>query len=295
MMTKVLVSGGTGLLGQGLLPLLASSGSYEVRCFVRPTSRVELLGETELAYGDARDEESLVRALSGVDVFVHLAGVEYAPQVVSAMRRAGVQRLLIVSSTSAHSSFASRSEPKLAMEKVVKESGLDWTVVRPTMIYGSERDKNMRRLLRFLDRSPVFPIFGPGDNLWQPVYYEDLAAGVLAALEHPGAVGESYDLPGAEPLAYRELVRVAACALGQEVRTVHLPLEPVYRGLRLVERTGVSLPVSSDQVQRLREDKAYPYEKARRELGYSPRRFEEGIELEVKKLRDIGRLRRARG
>lgn len=274
-----------------MLPLLADSGEYELRCLVRPTSNVESLGGCELAHGDARDEESMARALEGVDVFVHAAGIEHAPQVVEGMRRAGVERLLLVSSTSAHSSFASRSGPKLSMEKVVRESGLSWTIVRPAMIYGSERDKNMRRLLRFLERSPVFPVFGPGDNLWQPVYYEDLARGVLAAMEHPGAVGEIYDLPGGSSLPYRELVRVAARALGREVRMVHLPLESMYWALRLAERAGAPLPVGSDQVQRLREDKAYPYEKARRELGYSPRRFEEGIALEVKRLRSIGMLR----
>src|SRR3712207_7109590 len=53
-----------------------------------------------------------------------------------------------------------------------------WTILRPSMIYGSERDRNVHRLLRFLDRSPVFPIFGPGTNLWQPVYHEDCARGV---------------------------------------------------------------------------------------------------------------------
>jgi uncharacterized protein YbjT (DUF2867 family) len=293
-MSRVLVSGGTGLLGQALLPLLAASGEYEVRCLLRPSSRPDLLGdygECEVAYGDAREADSLARALEDVDVFVHAAGIEYAPQVVEGMRRAGVERLLAVSSTSAHSAYESRSGPKRAMEAVVRESGLAWTVVRPAMIYGSERDKNMHRLLRFLDRSPVFPIFGSGENLWQPVYHEDLARGVLTALEYPEAVGACYDLPGAAPLPYRELVLVAARALGREVRVVKLPLEPVYRALRLAERFGLPLPVDSDQVQRLREDKAYSYEKTKHELGYGPRRFEEGILLEVERLRELGMLR----
>jgi nucleoside-diphosphate-sugar epimerase len=271
-----------------LLLLLAASSDYDIQCFVRPTSRVELLGDVELAYGDAGDEESLARALQGVDAFVHIAGIEYMPQVLSAMRRAGVERLIVISSTSAHSAFEHRSGPRLSMEARVRESGLDWTIVRPSMIYGSELDHNMHKLLRFLDRSPVFPIFGSGENLWQPVYYKDLAEGVFSALEREESVGQAYDLPGARPLPYLDLVHTAAHALGKSPRIVHLPLEPVRWTLSTAERIRLPLPIKSEQVLRLREDKAYPYGKARQELDYSPGSFPDGISLEVARLREIG-------
>ena len=273
-----------------MLRLLKSSSNYDIRCFVRPTSRVELLGDVELAYGDARDEDSLARALNGVDAFVHIAGIEYTPQVLPAMQRAGVGRLVVISSTSAHSAFEHRSGPRTSMETLVRESGLEWTIARPSMIYGSELDHNMHKLLRFLDRSPAFPVFGSGANLWQPVYYEDLAAGVFAALESKESIKQAYDLPGARPLTYLDLVRTAARALGKEPRIVHLPLKPVQWALSAAERVGLPLPVKSEQVLRLREDKAYPYEKARQELGYEPRTFPKGIELEVARLRELGML-----
>ena len=290
-MPKLLISGGTSLLGQELLRLLALSGDHNVRCFVRPTSLVEWLGDAELAYGDLGDEDSLARALSGVDIFIHVAGIEYTPQVIPAMRRADVGRLVVIGSTSVHSAYEHRSGWRKKMEELVRESELRWTIVRPAMIYGSELDKNIHKLLRFLNRSPVFPIFGSGENLWQPVYHEDLARGVLAALENQGAVYQSYDLPGAEPLAYLDLVRTAAASLGREPRIVHIPLEPVRRVLRLAEAIKIPLPVKSEQVMRLREDKAYPYDKAREELAYNPRPFQEGVELEVARLREIGLVR----
>jgi uncharacterized protein YbjT (DUF2867 family) len=285
---KVLISGGTGLLGQGFLRLLHEAGRYEVRCFVRRTSPVERLSGLELAYGDARDVGSMERALRGTDAFVHVAGIQYTPQVLEAMRRAGVERLVAVSSTSAHSRFESRSAPRLTNEALLPGSGLRWTVVRPTMIYGSELDHNMHKLLRFLDRSPVFPLFGSGENLWQPVYYEDLARGLYAALTKPGTGGQTYDLPGLRPLTYLDLVRTAAGALGRKTRIVRLRVEPVRRVLQVAEGLRLRLPVSSEQVLRLREDKAYPYDKAREELGYAPRAFKEGIALEVERLREIG-------
>src|ERR671917_1439811 len=280
---RTLVTGGTGLLGGALLEVLLAEG-HEVRCLVRAeslrASRLDPL-RVEVVRGDARDAQALSRALSGMDALLHVAGIEYAPRVVEAARRAGVERLVAVSSTSAHSAYPSRSGPKLRMEELVRGSGLDYTIVRPSMIYGSELDKNMHRLLRFLDRSPVFPVFGSGENLWQPVYYEDCARGVYEALVRPAAVGESYDLPGAEPLTYVNLVKTAASALGRKPRIVRLPLEPVRLVLVAAERLRLPLPIGSEQVLRLREDKAYPYDRAKKDLGYAPRRFREGVALEV--------------
>jgi nucleoside-diphosphate-sugar epimerase len=149
----------------------------------------------------------------------------------------------------------------------------------------------MHKLLRFLDRSPVFPIFGPGTNLWQPVYYKDLAQGILSVLQESKAIHRSYDLPGAASLEYVDLVRTSAGALGRDPRIIRLPLEPARRALRLAELVRLPLPVKSEQVMRLNEDKAYPYEEARRDLGYAPRAFPEGIALEVARLREIGLLR----
>jgi nucleoside-diphosphate-sugar epimerase len=102
------------------------------------------------------------------------------------------------------------------------------------------------------------------------------------------AVGNTYDLPGKRPLRYMDLVCAAAGALGKKARMVHIPAEPVRLGLLAAEKLKVPLPVKSEQVLRLREDKAYPYEKARVELGYDPRSFEEGIAMEAERLYEIG-------
>ena len=155
------------------------------------------------------------------------------------------------------------------------------------MIYGAELHHNVHKPLRFLARSPAFP-FRCGENLWQPVYYEDLVRGLYAALTRPGTEGEIYDLPGKRPLRCVDLVRTAG-ALGKKARVVGiLAAELVRRGLLVAERLGVPLPVKSEQDLSLREDKAYPYEKARAELGYDPLPFEEGIALGAERLREAG-------
>ncbi len=273
---------------------LLLAGGHDVRCLVREdspnASRLAGMG-VEIARGDTRSEGDLVRTLSGVDAVAHVAGIAFSPTVAAAMGRAGVERLLAVSSTSYHSRFEFRSGPKREMEKVVGESGLSWTVVRPTMIFGSELDKNVHKLLRFLDRSPVFPVFGDGENLWQPVFYKDCAKGAYEALVREAAIHEIYDLPGSRPLTYNDLVKTAAEAIGREPRIVHFPIEPVRSSLALAEKLRIPLPIKSGQVVRLREDKAYSYRKAADELDHSPRPFEEGVALEVRRLRELGLVR----
>jgi nucleoside-diphosphate-sugar epimerase len=293
---RVLLTGATGLLGGALLGSLLEGG-HDTCCLVREKSAnaPRLAGKpVEVFRGDAGEVRDLSRALSGFapDAVAHVAGIEYAPQIVEAVRGyGGLERLLVVSSTSAHSAYPFRSGPKLGMEGLVRDSGLPYTIVRPAMIYGSELDKNIHRLLRFLDRSPLFPMFGDGENLWQPVYHEDCARGVYEALTRPVAAGRAYDLPGARPLTYLELVKTAAASLGKKPRIVRLPLEPVRRMLELAEKAHLPLPIRSEQVLRLREDKAYPYEEARRDLDYAPRPFHEGVALEAARLRGIGMLR----
>src|ERR671916_2385648 len=93
---RTLITGGTGLLGGALLEALLAEG-HEVRCLVRAeslrASRLDRL-PLELVRGDAGDARALSRALSGMDALLHVAGIEYAPQVVEAARRAGVERLV---------------------------------------------------------------------------------------------------------------------------------------------------------------------------------------------------------
>ncbi len=102
---KLLVTGGTGLLGGALLNLLLAGG-HEVRCLVREkspnASRLET-GRVEVVRGDVANVRDLLRAFSGVKIMVHVAGIEYAPRVVEAARLAAVERVVVVGSTSAHS------------------------------------------------------------------------------------------------------------------------------------------------------------------------------------------------
>ena len=115
------------MLGGALLDLLLAEG-HEVRSLVRegsPRAACLNLSRTSLVRGDASEARDLLRALSGMDALVHVAGIEHTPTLLEAMRRTKVRRLVVVGTTSVHSTYEFRSEPKLGMERLVRESGLD--------------------------------------------------------------------------------------------------------------------------------------------------------------------------
>jgi nucleoside-diphosphate-sugar epimerase len=217
--------------------------------------------------------------LEGTSSVVYCAsmGFGHIPRVVQQLETGGIKRAVFVSTTAIFTSLPSRSRAvRLRAEETVQCSKLEWTIVRPTMIYGTARDRNISRLLRFLKRSPVFPVCG--NALWQPIYVEDLADAVVATLNTSRTTHQTYNLAGAEPLPFRDLVNTAAAAVGRRVALLRVPLELAVLGARLTR------VVSAEQVRRLAEDKAFDYAPAARDFGFQPRSFAVGVRLEARSL-----------
>jgi nucleoside-diphosphate-sugar epimerase len=282
---KILVTGGTGFTGSRVAPLLLQNG-FEVRCLTRPSSdRAPLSTLTvEWVTGDLSDAESLTAALRGMDALVNIAslGFGHADSILGSMKEAGVKRGIFVSTTAIFTQLNAGSKSiRLAAEEAIHASGLDYTILRPTMIYGSNRDRNMWRLIRLLRITPVMPIFGDGESLQQPIFVDDVAQAVLLALKTNDTIGRSYNIAGKEPLTYNQVIDTVASALGKRVWKLHLPYMPIVRVLQFTERIGLRLPIKAEQVLRLNEDKSFSYEEAKRDFGFNPRSFAEGIQTEI--------------
>ena len=122
-----------------------------------------------------------------------------APNIVNALIESGVRRAVFVSSTSIFSKLSTSSKStRIQAELVIAESGLDYTIIRPTMIYGSPRDRNIWRLVNFVNKSPIVPIIGRGDAMQQPVYVDDVAQAIISAAQYDLSIVQSYDIDGAE-------------------------------------------------------------------------------------------------
>jgi nucleoside-diphosphate-sugar epimerase len=238
----------------------------------------------EWALGDLSDPQALSALMRGTEALVNVAslGFGHADSIVRAAREAGIRRAIFVSTTAIFTQLNAQSkEVRLAAEETIETSGLDYTILRPTMIYGSRRDRNMWRLIRFLRFSPIIPVFGDGNSLQQPIYVGDVAQAIVSCLCHDLTIGKSYNIAGKHPLTYNQVIDTVSGHMNKRVWKIHLPFAPVVRLLKLFERTHIPFPIKAEQILRLNENKDFSYEEAQRDFGFSPSSFEDGIALEL--------------
>jgi nucleoside-diphosphate-sugar epimerase len=287
---KVFVTGGTGFTGSHVLPLLLKNG-YEVRCLYRPTSdrSVPLRAQPDIEWtlGDVSDSQTLSASMQGTDALVNIAslGFGHADSIIRAAQTARIKRAIFVSTTAIFTQLNAKSKNvRLAAERAIETSGLEYTILRPTMIYGSPRDRNMWRLIRFMRYSPMIPIFGDGNYLQQPIYVGDVAQAILSCLCNDQTIGKSYNIAGKYPLTYNQVIDAIAGQMNKRIWKIHVPSAPVVSLLKFFERLHIPFPIKAEQVLRLNENKGFNYEEAQKDFGFNPLEFIDGIRLELKSI-----------
>jgi dihydroflavonol-4-reductase len=304
---RVLVTGATGFLGGHLLKEMVK-GPHVPVCAYRKGSDTRLidgLGLSKVNF-DLTDENAMAGALKGVEAVVHLAAyytftgrkelyekinVEGTRSLLEACHRNGLKRFIYCSSTEAMGPVANPpadedaplnpqyeyGRSKARAEELVKTSGLDWTILRPSGIYGPSNvdDVSYYFITSFKGFASKF-IIGSGKNLIQFVHVEDVVQGFLRALDRPGSIGGTYIITQARPYTYEEVYRVLARIFGQP--------EPRWRlGRRMA--MFMMLPIEGlnalvgrenflyrrETVKSVTSDRAFSIGRARRDLGYEPK------------------------
>jgi uncharacterized protein YbjT (DUF2867 family) len=284
-MRLAVITGATGFTGPYVVrELRRRFPRASLRCVVRPTSQAAALAphDVSLAVADLRDPDALFAAFDGADTLVNVAslGFDWTDNVVRTAQRAKIKRAVFIGTTAILTGLSVASKPvRERGERLVQESGLDWTIVRPTMIYGTPADRNVARLIRLVDRSPIVPLIGPR-ALQQPIHVEDVATAVGSVLAHPGTVGRIYNLSGREPVTLERLAREVAAALGRRRLFVPVPVPPVIAILSVISLV-MRPPISVEQVRRVQEDKSFDHSEAARDFGFLPRDFKTGVASEV--------------
>jgi uncharacterized protein YbjT (DUF2867 family) len=274
----LLLTGATGLVGSALLRRLVGEGE-QVRCLVRDPRRLGAQRvRVQIALGDLTDPPSFRNALRGVRTVIHLAAsIRDQPQgsieelngiatwrMVQAAERAGVERFVFFSALDASTHHRARFfRAKALAEQAVEEAGIDSIVFAPSIVYAP--GDPWLTLLERLALLPLMPVSGRGRASSQPIWAEDVADCVIAALRAsrgaaragsdtaaPGndaaagygapagvrASHKRYELAGPETLSHNDLVRTVLRSLGRSRPLVHIPTPIVSRSLRLVERVS---------------------------------------------------------
>ncbi len=293
-MPTILVTGASGFVGSHVVPALIDAGHHVVALSRSDAATAHVLGRldaarrtgVEIRRGDVLDRESLPAALTGVDAVVHLVAIprdrdggaslrlvntEGTRNLVVAVRDAGVRRFVHLGALGVEDDpnlhYASS---KAKAEALVRESGLDWTILRPSLLFG-ERDGFFNIIAGLVRMSPgVVPVPGNGMARFQPLSIEDLARIVVLSLADPSTIGRSFDLGGPRVWTYREIVGEVLRAMGARRLVVPMPVPLISLVARTSELTGIPFPVASDQLRQLKLDNVGPIDGVRREFGFEP-------------------------
>jgi nucleoside-diphosphate-sugar epimerase len=306
------VTGATGMLGSHVAERLLARGD-RVRAVVRPASNAAFLRQlgVEIVPGSLADEESLYRAVQGADCVYHCAAKvgEWAPwsvyqesiidattHLLAACRGARVGRVLHVSSIAVYGhpppdgSPLTEDDPlgqklwfrdyycraKIQAEELVRGSGVEWSIVRPSWIYGP-RDRNTLPRMILAIRSGRFSQVGRGDNLLNVVYVGDVAEGAILAATSPAARGQAYNLSSPGEVTQRQFLDALTDGLSLPRVTRQVPYRLAYAIGVFSEIVGhlirIKRPphVTRYGVSLMGRPTRFSIEKARTQLGWEPR------------------------
>lgn len=290
---RVLVTGATGFVGNEVVKELLARG-HRVRALVRAGSEDKLQVRDRVGefFGDILDRQTVFQAAQGCDAVIHLVGiirefpcrgvtferlhVEATHNVVDAAKAAVASRYVQMSALGA------RPEPadpyhttNHRADEYVTASGLDWTIFRPSVIYGPG-DHSINLFTRVVKTSPVYPIIGDGDYQMQPVPVETVSQAFARALEMPHTVGRIYDVGGPEPLTFNQIIDTIAAVLGKKVYKLHLPVWPMKLAAGLFGRFPW-FPVTPGQIRMLLEGNTCDSADFYRDFALKPVSFKDAL------------------
>ena len=296
---KVLVTGGTGFVGTSVVNRLLQRG-HAVAVLARDPrkTRNRYNHAVETVSGNVLDPASLAAAAAGRDAVVHLVGIisekgeqtfdrmhrEATENVIGAAKAAGVKRYLHMSAMgSSEDSPSEYGKTKAAAEKAVRASGLDWTIFRPSIIFGPG-DGFVSLLAPIVRSNPGFiPVIGPGTTKFQPVAISDVARLFADALEKPETIGQTFEVGGPQVFPLNDVYREIAAAVGKPGKPlIHFPLwygRILATGFEWLARRGVfrDPPLTRDQLRSLSRDNAADVSRTVAVFGGDWKPFRPGI------------------
>ena len=259
---KVLITGATGFVGPRIVHALRTEGR-DVRALVRRPDRGAHLASlgVELAVGDVTDAASVSAAAEGCTHVVHLVAILKGKphdfervmtggtrNVIAAAKNAGIERLVLMSAlgtTSTTKDLVPYFGAKFAMEQDTVASGLEYTIFRPSFVFG--RGGALATFMKQVRYSPVVTVIGSGRQQIQPIWIDDVAEHFARALDTPAAANKTFEIGGPDIVTWDELYRTIARVLGKRRALAHVPAGLARSGARATQWLP-GAPLSADQV-----------------------------------------------
>ncbi|MCF7991886.1 MAG: complex I NDUFA9 subunit family protein [Thiohalocapsa sp.] len=295
---KIGIIGGTGFVGSHIVDKLCSDG-HEVRLLTRPGSEHKAPTHTAVTMvsGNVADETSIQACFEGCEAAIYLIGIlredpkagitfdalqrRGAERAITVAQEAGVRRFLLMSANGVDEAKTPYQTTKLDAESALKATSLEWTIFRPSVIFGDPQGRMefCTQLKSDLIESPMpAPLFykgllptDAGGFALAPVHVDDVAAAFAAALVNPQAVGQTYELCGPDALTWKQILQTIAGATGKRKLMLPAPADLIAPVAGLLD--GFSwFPVTRDQLVMLLSGNTCSDDGFAR-LGLTPRAF----------------------
>ena len=286
----ILVTGATGFVGRHLCHALIAAG-HEVRALVRDTSPLEVLpAGIHTAVGDVVTGHGLGEACASCDTVIHLVSiiretktmtfdkvhVGGTAHLLAAATECGVARIVYMSALGTGRGIPTGYfETKLRAESLVQASGLEWAILRPSIILGKGAGF-AQALLGLMHRGPVIPVAGSGQTRMEPVDVGDLAATVCALLANGSHWRRISDIGGPEAVTFNDLLRFTAAQLGVRKPLAHIPLPLMFPLARMMALLPGEPSVTVDELTMLAHE-ALCDPNTLREFGVAPTPLAEAL------------------
>lgn len=278
----ILVTGATSIVGSLLVPMLAER-NLPVICLGRtPVATSSTVSWRCFDFETALQDVPVVRG----ETLIHTAGIWLLPRWLDSFHGKGLRRLVAFSSTSRFTkqSSVSAEERELAHRLALAENatiescqrlGIQWTILRPTLIYGGlHGDRNVEEIARVIRRFRMFPILGAAKGLRQPVNAKDLAMACLQVLAVPRTCDKAYNLSGGETLAYSEMVRRIFGVLGYPPMLLPVPISIFRAAVWIARHHPRFRHLTAGMAVRMQEDLVFDHHDASVDFGYQPAPFD---------------------
>jgi len=277
---RVGLLGATGLVGECVLPILAGK-----ELSVTAYSRGAVDHVSEAVSWHRIDSKSLLLAQPNqIENWLCVAPIWVLPDYFTLLEVHGVRRVVVLSSTSRFTKVDSGDigenvvaarliEGEAQAQAWAETRDIEWVILRPTLIYGFGRDKNVSEIVRFIRRFGFFPVLGKATGLRQPIHAKDVAAACVSALQAPAAANRAYNISGGETLTYRDMVARVFAALGRNPRLLTVPLWAFRLAVSVLRCLPRYRQWSAAMAERMNRDLVFDHVDAVRDLGFKPRGF----------------------
>jgi nucleoside-diphosphate-sugar epimerase len=292
----ILVIGSTSFVGLPVIKKLSEKG-YDVRCLVRTTSAVSEIkklagynkGKIILSTGNLQSRDSVLNNLKSIYAIIYLIDLKnpyFVKNLLETLKKTEIKRVIFLSSTTVLIPLKNQiKELKLESENLIRNSNLDYTILRSSMIYGSPDDGNYSKMINFVKKKGFFVVFGRGNNLIQPIYLDDVANAIVNVIDNDQTFRKVYEITGREPLKYNEMLKIIRKKIGKNFKIVRFPVKLSKFIVSIYSRIFKTASLTPEMIERMEVDKAYDYSAAARDFGFKPLDFEEGIEKLINDLK----------